>query len=49
MVLADKALLAFGPERFNKVVEELKNYGKYIVVTKLAEPSKIPALTIIHR
>jgi len=49
MVLADEALLAFDPERFNKVVEELKNYGKYTVVTKLAEPSKIPALTIIHR
>jgi len=49
IVLADEALLAFDPERFNKVVEELKNYGKYVVVTKLAEPSKIPALTIVHR
>jgi len=49
IVLADEALLAFDPERFNKVVEELKNYGKYIVVTKLAEPGKIPALTIVHR
>ena len=49
MVLADEALLAFDPERFNKVAEGLKNYGKYIVVTKLTEPSKIPALTIIHK
>jgi len=49
IVLADEALLAFDPERFNRVVEELKNYGKYIVATKLAEPGKIPTLTIVHR
>lgn len=49
IVLADEALLAFDPERFDKVVEELKNYGKYIVVTRLAEPEKVPKLTVISR
>ncbi len=49
VVLADEALLAFDPERYNKVVEELKNYGKYIVVTRLVEPGKTPKLTVIHK
>jgi SMC interacting uncharacterized protein involved in chromosome segregation len=48
-VLADEALLAFDPLRFEKVVEELKKYAKYVVITKLAEPEKVPKLTIIHK
>jgi len=49
IVLADEALLAFDPERFDKVVEELKDYGKYIVVTRLVEPEKVPKLTVITK
>jgi len=49
IVLADEALLAFDPERFDKVVEELKNYGEYTIVTKLATPEKVPRLTVISR
>jgi len=49
IILADEALLAFDPERYGRVVEELKNYSKYIVVTRLVEPEKTPKLTIIHK
>ena len=49
MVLADEALLAFDPERYEKIVEELKKYGRYVVVTKLAEPAKIPKLAVIYK
>ncbi len=49
VVLADEALLAFDPERYNKVVEELRSYGKYIVVTRFMEPGKTPKLTVIHK
>lgn len=48
IVLADEGLLAFDLERFNKVVEELSKYGKYVVITRLAEPSKTPKLTVLH-
>jgi len=48
-ILADEALLALDPERFEKVLRELGKYGKYIIVTRLAEPSKTPKITIVHR
>ncbi|MEZ0346179.1 MAG: hypothetical protein ABWK01_06485 [Infirmifilum sp.] len=48
LILADEALLALDPERYEKVKDELRKYGKYIVVTKLAEPTKTPTLTILH-
>jgi len=48
-ILADEALLAFDPERYDKVVEELRNYGKYVVVTRLVEPEKTPKLLVIHK
>jgi DNA repair exonuclease SbcCD ATPase subunit len=47
-ILADEALLAFDPYRFEKVLEEIKKYAKYIIITKLAEFEKTPKLTIIH-
>ncbi len=49
VVLADEALLAFDPERYERVVRELKRYGKYVIVTKLAEPERVPKLTVIHK
>jgi len=49
LVLADEALLAFDPERFEKVVKELKKYGKYVVITRLVEPGKVPKLTVTHK
>ena len=48
IVLADEALLAFDPERYGKVRAELGRYGRYVVVTRLAEPSRVPALSIVH-
>jgi len=48
-IVADEALLAFDPYRFEEVIEELKKYAKYIVVTRLAEPSKVPALTVVYK
>jgi len=48
-IVADEALLAFDPYRFEKVLEELRRHAKYIIVTKLAEPSEVSKLTIIHR
>ncbi|MEM1510454.1 MAG: hypothetical protein QW290_08035 [Sulfolobales archaeon] len=49
LIMADEAMLAFDPERYEKTLKELKEYGKYIIVTKLAEPAKEPTLTIEHR
>jgi len=49
LMMADEAVLAFDPERYEKTLKELKEYGKYIIVTKLAEPAKEPTLTIEHR
>ncbi len=49
LILADEALLAFDPERFEKVVGELRKYGKYVVITRLVEPEKVPRLTVVHR
>jgi len=48
-IIADEALVAFDPRRFDKVVSELSKYGKYVIITKLAEPEKTPALTVIHK
>lgn len=48
-IIADEALLAFDPYRFAKVIEELKKYARYIIVTRLAEPNKVPQLTIVHK
>jgi DNA repair exonuclease SbcCD ATPase subunit len=48
-ILADEALLAFDPQRFEKIIEELKKYGKYVVITKLAEPDTTPKLTVVHK
>jgi chromosome segregation ATPase len=48
-ILADEALLAFDPYRFEKVIEELKKFSKYVIVTKLAEPSKVPTLAVVHK
>jgi len=44
-----EALVAFDPRRFDKVVSELSKYGKYVIITRLAEPEKTPALTVIHK
>lgn len=49
IILADEALLSFDPERFEKVVKELRKYGKYIVVTKLVESQKTVKISIVHR
>lgn len=48
-VLADEGLLAFDPARYEYVLRELNKYGKYIIVTKLTEPSRISRLTVVHR
>lgn len=48
-ILADEGLLAFDPARYEKVLKELSKYGRYIIVTKLAEPKKIPKLTIMYK
>ncbi|RSN76959.1 MAG: hypothetical protein DSO07_09110 [Thermoproteota archaeon] len=48
-ILADEALLAFDPHRFERVVEEIRKYAKYVVITKLVEPSEVPELTIVHK
>jgi DNA repair exonuclease SbcCD ATPase subunit len=48
-IVADEALLAFDPYRFEKVLEELRRHAKYIIVTKLAEPREVSKLTIIHK
>ena len=48
-ILADEALLAFDPQRFEKVIEELKRYGKYVIVTRLARPDEMPRLTVLHK
>ncbi len=49
LILADEALLAFDPQRFEKVVDELRKYGRYVVITRLVEPEKAPKLTVIHK
>lgn len=49
IVLADEALLTFDPERFNRIIEELSKHGKYVIITRLAEPSKTPKLTVLHQ
>jgi len=49
LILADEALVAFDPDRYEKVVEELKKYSKYVVVTRLVEPEKTPVLRIAYR
>ncbi|MEM1731533.1 MAG: AAA family ATPase [Ignisphaera sp.] len=48
LIIADEAMLAFDPERFENIVRELKEYGKYIVVTRLVEPTRMPKLTVQH-
>mgnify|MGYP000434884461 CR=1 FL=1 len=48
-ILADEALLAFDPHRFERVIEMLKKYAKYVVVTKLAELNKAPKLTVVYK
>jgi ATPase subunit of ABC transporter with duplicated ATPase domains len=48
-IIADEALLAFDPQRYEKILEELKKHAKYIIVTRLEEPSKAPTLKVIHR
>ena len=49
IVLADEALLAFDPERYEKIERELNKYGRYTIVTRLAEPARTPTLTVVHR
>jgi DNA repair exonuclease SbcCD ATPase subunit len=48
-VIADEALLAFDPQRYEKILEELKKHAKYVIVTRLEEPSKAPMLKVVHR
>jgi len=48
-ILADEALLAFDPERLEKVVEELRKHSKYVIVTRLVEPRRVEKLTVVHR
>jgi len=48
-ILADEALLAFDPERFERVIRELSKYGRYVVITRLVEPEKAPKLMVVHR
>ena len=40
---------SFDSERFEKLVNKLRKYGKYVVITRLVEPEKTPTLTVIHR
>mgnify|MGYP000468682453 CR=1 FL=1 len=47
-IIADEALLALDPERFNKTVQELRKYSKYVIITRLADPSEVPELTVRH-
>ncbi|MEM4913141.1 MAG: AAA family ATPase [Desulfurococcaceae archaeon] len=49
LIIADEAMLAFDPERFENIVSEFKEYGRYIVVTRLVEPTRAPKLIIQHR
>ena len=49
IVLADEALLAFDPERYERIERELSKYGRYIIVTRLVEPARAPTLTVVHR
>jgi DNA repair exonuclease SbcCD ATPase subunit len=48
-IIADEALLAFDPYRFKKVLEELRRYSKYVIATRLAEPSEVSSLTVVHK
>jgi tetratricopeptide (TPR) repeat protein len=48
-IIADEALLAFGPYRFKKVLEELRRYSKYVIATRLVEPSGVSSLTVVHK
>ena len=48
-IIADEALLAFDPQRYEKILEELKKHAKYIIVTRLEEPGRAPTLRVIHR
>jgi DNA repair exonuclease SbcCD ATPase subunit len=47
-IIADEALLAFDPQRYEKVLNELRNRAKYVIVTRLEEPSKAPTLRVVH-
>ncbi|MEM2014570.1 MAG: hypothetical protein QXJ16_03820 [Desulfurococcaceae archaeon] len=49
LMMADEAVLAFDPEGYEEMLGGLKEYGKYIIVTKLVELVKEPTLTIEHR
>ncbi|MCC6055931.1 MAG: AAA family ATPase [Desulfurococcaceae archaeon] len=48
-IIADEALLAFDPQRYEKILEELKKHAKYIIVTRLEEPGRTPTLRVINR
>lgn len=49
VILADEALLAFDPDRYERIVGELEKYGRYVVVTRLGEPAKTPKLVVVHK
>jgi DNA repair exonuclease SbcCD ATPase subunit len=48
-IIADEALLAFDPQRYERVLNELRSYAKYVIVTRLEEPSKAPTLKVVHK
>jgi DNA repair exonuclease SbcCD ATPase subunit len=48
-IIADEALLAFDPQRYEKILNELRKYVKYVIVTRLEEPSRAPTLKVIHK
>ncbi len=48
-IIADEALLAFDPQRFEKILNELRKHAKYVIVTRLEEPSKAPTLKVVHK
>lgn len=36
-IVTDKSLLSLNPERFERTLDELKKYGKYAIITRLAK------------
>jgi hypothetical protein len=48
-IIADEALLAFDLQRYERVLNELRSYAKYVIVTRLEEPSKAPTLKVVHK
>jgi len=48
-ILADEALLAFDPERLERVIGGLRRHSRYVIVTRLVEPRRVERLAVVHR